>query len=341
MIAAQVDEYIEKEMQRQKITGVALGIFRNGEILHARGYGYSNVEHEVPVKLETIFQSGSVGKQFTAMAIMILIEQGRLQLDERINRYFTDAPAEWRNITVRHLLTHTSGMGDYPSDFDFRADYTDEALYRVIKAIPLNFQPGDRYDYSNFGYAMLGFLIRRVTGLFYGDFLQQVVFGPLHMTTARVMSEADIVKNRASGYLLVDGELKNQQWVSPSLNTQADGSLYLTLLDMVKWDAGLYGRQLLRNQSSYDAMWSPMVLNTQQTFPYGFGWQLNEAVNGMRVVSHGGSWQGFRSKIIRVPEDQLSVVVFLNLNHRGLSDLAQRVLEMYNSQLALKLESEP
>ena len=338
MINAQVDEYIEREMQRQKIPGIALGVFRNGEILHARGYGYSNVEHEVPFKLQTIFQSGSVGKQFTAMAIMILVEQGRLQLDERINRHFTDAPSEWQNITVRHLLTHTSGMGDYPDEFDFRADYTDEDLYRVIRAVPLTFQPGDRYDYSNFGYVMLGFLIRRVTGLFYGDFLRQVVFGPLNMTTARVMSEADIIKNRASGYLLVDGELQNQRWVSPSLNTQADGSLYLTLLDMVKWDAGLYGRQLLRNQSSYDAMWSPVVLNNQQTYPYGFGWRLNEAVNSMRVISHGGSWQGFLSKIIRVPEDQLTVVVFLNLNQRVRFDPAQHVLEMYNSQLALKPE---
>ena len=137
-----INEYISTEMEKQKIPGVSLAIIRNGEIIFGKGYGYSNLEHQVPVKLETIFQSGSVGKQFTSMAIMMLIERGKIQLDATIDKYFTDVPNEWKNITVRHLLTHTSGMTGYPEDFNFRTDYTENDMYELIKSIPLAFQPG-------------------------------------------------------------------------------------------------------------------------------------------------------------------------------------------------------
>jgi CubicO group peptidase (beta-lactamase class C family) len=323
-------------MRKQKAPGVSLAVLRHGQIVHGRGYGYSNIEHQVPVKSETIFQSGSVGKQFTSMAIMMLVEKGEIELDDKINKFFTDAPIEWNNITVRHLLTHTAGMTDYPTDFDFRADYTEDDLYRIITTIPLTFQPGEQWNYSNLGYVMLGILIRRATNQFYGDFLKEFIFNPLEMTTAQVINEADIIQNRASGYVLVNNEVKNQGWVSPTVNTGADGSLYLTIYDMVKWDAALYDVKLLKNQTSFDIMWSCVKLNNNQTHPYGFGWRLAEAMNGMRIIFHGGAWQGFRSSIIRVPDNKLTVVLFANLDHVSATELAQHVLEMYNPQLAIK-----
>jgi CubicO group peptidase (beta-lactamase class C family) len=250
----------------------------------ARGYGLANVEHQVPVKPETIFQSGSMGKQFTATAVMMLVEEGKLSLDDKITKFFTDAPEAWRNITVRHLLTHTSGMTDYPQDFDLRRDYTEDELYARIKPIPLAFQPGEKWSYSNLAYVMLGLLIHKVSGKFYGDFLQERVFQPLGMTTARVISEADIVPNRAAGYRVTNGQLKNQSWVSPSLNTTADGALYLTVYDMAKWDAALYTEKLLK-RSSLEEMWTPVKLNDGKTHPYGFGWALASCDRTWRLVA--------------------------------------------------------
>ncbi|CAF1374758.1 unnamed protein product, partial [Didymodactylos carnosus] len=335
-INAKVDEFIKVEMEKQKIPGASLAIIRDGKIIHGRGYGYSNIEHQVPVKAETIFQSGSVGKQFTSMAVMMLVEQGKIELDDKINNYFRDAPIKWNNITIRNLLTHTSGMTDYPEDFNYRADYTEDDIYRQIRTIPLAFQPGEQWAYSNLGYVILGILINRVANQFYGDFLKEYIFNPLTMTTAQVINEHDIIPNRAAGYVLVNDELKNQEWVSPTLNTMADGSLYLTINDMAKWDAALYGDKLLKKQASFDVMWSPVKLNNNITHPYGFGWRLGEAVNGMRIIEHGGSWQGFQSMIIRVPDDKLSIVFFANLNDRNVYQLARHVLEIYNPELTGK-----
>jgi CubicO group peptidase (beta-lactamase class C family) len=242
-ISSTVHEFVKDAMQKFQIPDLSLGILHDNQIIHAKGYGYSNVEHQIPVKLETVFQSGSVDKQFTSMAIMILIERGKLGLDNTINKYFADASIAWSNITVRHLLTHTSGMNNYPDDFNFRADYTEDEIYREIKKISLAFQPGEQWDYSNLGYIMLRILIRRMTNQFYGDFLKEHVFNPLGMTMTRVINKDDIIPNRASGYEFVNSELKNQQWVSPTLNTMADGALYLNVHDMVKWDAALYTNQ--------------------------------------------------------------------------------------------------
>ena len=222
-----VDDYIHAEMQRQHIPGLSLLVARKGEIVLAKGYGLANVELRVPVEPETVFQSGSVGKQFTATAVMMLVEEGKLKLDAPITDYLTDAPIAWKQVTIRELLSHTAGFGDYPEKFDFRKDYTEAEELRIIGGIPLAFYPGTKWSYSNLGYVTLGILIHRVTGEFYGDFLQKRIFGPLGMTSTRVINEADIIPHRAAGYRLVGGQLKNQEWVSPTVNTTADGSLVL------------------------------------------------------------------------------------------------------------------
>jgi len=161
-VSTKVDDYIRAEMQAQQIPGLALAVIKDGQMVIAKGYGLANVEHQVPVKPETIFQSGSTGKQFTATAVMMLVEEGKLSLDDKITKHFPDGPDAWANITLRHLLTHTSGMTDYPRDFDLRRDYSEDELYQRIKTIPLAFQPGEKWSYSNLAYVMLGILIHKV-----------------------------------------------------------------------------------------------------------------------------------------------------------------------------------
>ena len=326
-----VDQYVRAEMQRQHIPGLALLVARDGKMVEAQGFGLANVELQVPVKPETVFQSGSVGKQFTATAVMMLVEEGKIRLDDPITMYLKDAPPKWNQVTVSELLSHTAGFTDYPDNFDFRKDYTEDELFKVIAGIPLAFPPGTKWSYSNLGYATLGILIHQVTGKFYGDFLQERIFQPLGMTTTRVMSEADIIPNRAAGYRLVKGELKNQEWVAPTVNTTADGSLYFSILDLAKWDAALYTEKLLK-RSSLEEMWTPAKLSNGQpnSGDYGFGWSIGN-VRGHRVLDHGGAWQGFKTHISRYVDDKLTVVVLTNLGDAEPGVITEHVAGMYQS----------
>jgi len=308
--ATRVDRVVKAAMSTYKIPGVSLAVLRNGKIILLKSYGLANVEHQVPVKPETIFQSGSIGKQFTAAAIMILAQENKLSLDDKVSKYFPDAPASWKDITVWNLLTHTSGLGDYPPDIDLRRDYTEEQFFESVKKAPLEFAPGTNWNYSNVGYVTLGILIRKVTGKYYGDFLQERVFRPLGMTTARVISEEDIISNRASGYRLVNGELKNQEWVSPSTNSTADGSLYFSILDMAKWDAALYTDTPL-TQASRNRIWTPAQLSDGTTKGYGFGWHILD-LHGHRLIVHGGAWQGFKTHILRFMDTKLTIIFLTN-----------------------------
>ena len=338
-LEANIDQFIRAEMEKQKIPGVSLAVVKDSKPLIVKGYGFANLEHQIHVKPETIFQSGSVGKQFTATAVMLLVEDGKVGLDEKISKYLGEVPETWKNITVRQVLSHTSGMTDYPADFDFRRDYTEEELLKRAKEIPLAFQPGEKWAYSNLGFVTLGVIINKVTGKFYGDFIQERIFKPLVMTTARVISEADIVPNRASGYRLVKGEVKNQEWVSPSLNTTADGALYMTALDMIKWDDALRNGKILK-KSSLDEMWTPIKLNNGQTHPYGFGWAVR-SVNGHRVIEHGGAWQGFKAHIARYVDDNLTVIVFANLAQTNQVRLASGVAQILVPELKPKPIADP
>ncbi|HEY6372885.1 MAG TPA: serine hydrolase domain-containing protein [Candidatus Sulfotelmatobacter sp.] len=327
--SAAVTDYVRAEMQRQRIPGLSLLVVKGGKVIHAEGFGLANVELQVPVKPETIFQSGSVGKQFTATAVMMLVGEGKIGLDDPLTKYFPEAPASWKEVTVRELLSHTAGLGDYPKDFNFRKDWTEDEELKLIESIPLAYSPGTNWAYSNFGYVTLGILIHRVTGEFYGDFLQQRIFQPLGMTSTRSIREADIVPNRAAGYRLLKGELKNQEWVAPVVNTSADGSLYFSILDLAKWDAALYTEKLLK-RSSFELMWTPVKLKNGQPNKgnYGFGWFIDERA-GRRCIHHDGSWQGFETAIDRYVDDQLTVVALANLADSSPGKITQHVAEMY------------
>jgi CubicO group peptidase (beta-lactamase class C family) len=335
--ADQVDAFIEGKMQARQTPGVALAVVRNGEVVKAQGYGLANVEHQVPVKPETVFQSGSVGKQFTATAVMLLVEDGRAALDDSVKKFLPAAPASWEPITLRHLLSHTAGMGGYAKDFDFRRDYTEDELLAILYANPLDFAPGEKWQYSNLGYMTLGIVIGKISGQFYGDFLQEKVFRPLGMQSTRIINEADVIPNRAAGYRIEKGELKNQTWVSPTLNTTADGSLYLTVLDLARWDAALDGEKILK-RSSLEQMWSPALLRNGKPNEarYGFGWKRGDH-GGHTVIEHGGAWQGFTSHTARYPDDRVSVYLLANLSadaSPGLEEISRFVAGCYVADLA-------
>ena len=307
-----VDRYVRDEIRREHVPGVSVAVVRGGRVVLARGYGQANVELHVPATDSTVYQSGSVGKQFTAALILRLAAAGRLGLDDPIRRHLPEGPPSWDSITVRHLLTHTSGIAEYTdSAVDFQRDYTEDELVRIAARLPLLFRPGDRWSYSNTGYLLLGAIIHRVTGTFYGDLLRSEIFAPLGMRTARIISEADIVPNRAAGYQLAGDTLHNQDWVAPSLNTTADGALYLTVHDLARWVIGWDAGRVL-GASDREAAWTPVRLNGGDTYPYGFGWDLSE-LRTARRVGHTGAWQGFRTSIQRFPAQDLTVIVLANL----------------------------
>jgi CubicO group peptidase (beta-lactamase class C family) len=317
-----IDSFITTQMAHQKIPGLAVGIYSRGHILLAKGYGQANVELDVPVKPETIFQSGSVGKQFVSAAIMMLVEEGKVSLDDSIAKYFPNAPTAWKPIVIKNLLSHTSGLAEYEGDertgpngaFYLRLDFTEDELLTNIEGLPIEAAPGEKWDYRNTNYALLGILIHKVTGKLYYDFLGERIFKPLGMTSTRIISDRDIIPNRAAGYEIDNGELKNQEWVSPTFNSTADGTLYFNVLDLAKWDAALYGTQLLR-QSSLDRIWTVYPLNDGKPNPagYGFGWMIGTQ-NDHKRIEHGGGWQGFTARISRYPDDSLTVAVLTNLD---------------------------
>jgi len=334
-LRSRVDAYVLREQARQSIPGIAVAVVRGGDVLVAKGYGLANVEHGVPVKPGTVFESASVGKQFTAALVMLLAEEGKLSLDDAITSFYPDAPWRWRGITLRHLLTHTSGIPDYEeSAIDLRRDYSEDELARFAFGLALESEPGTRWSYSNTGYLLLGAIIRKATGRAYGDLLRERVFAPLGMRTARVVSEEEIVPDRAAGYRLRGGELRNQEWVSPSLNATADGGLYLSILDYVAWDAAIRRKALL-GAESWKAAFEPVTLRSGKAYPYGFGWFVDD-FSGQLRQHHGGAWQGFKAYISRYVRDDLTVVVLANLAEADPTEIANGLAALVDPRLAVR-----
>ena len=317
-----IDTFVASEMARQKIPGLSVGIYSRGTILLAKGYGQADVELNVPVKPETLFQSGSVGKQFVSAAVMMLVEEGKISLDDSVTKYFPDAPATWKPILIKNLLSHTSGLSEYESGdrigpkgaFYLRLDFTEDELVTKIQGLPIEWAPGDKWAYRNTNYVLLGIIIHKVTGKPYAEFLNERIFKPLGMTSTQLINESDIIPNRAAGYEIRDGQLKNQEWVSPTFDSTADGALYFNVLDLAKWDAALYTTQLLK-QSSLDRLWTAFPLNDGKpnSAGYGFAWFIGDQ-NHHKRIEHGGAWQGFTCVISRYPDDNLAVVVLTNLD---------------------------
>ena len=322
-----IDDIVTRELKRQFSPGIGLAVVKDGRIVKVKGYGFSNVELRALAGPGTLFQTASVGKQFTAALVMLLVRDGKVQLDDSISTYLPEAPPAWHGITVRHLLTHTSGLVDNDPAIDFRRDYTEQELLSSASKTQLQCKPGAAHQYSNLGYQVLGFICTRVGGRFWGDQLRDRVFVPLGMHTARVMSERDIIPGRAAGYDRYDGVLENQSWVAPSLNTTADGSCYVSASDMARWALTL-GQDVVLTQAEWQTIWTPGRLDDGTSVNYGFGWALFRDA-GYRLMRHRGDWQGFTSHIAHVPEGALTVVVLMNRARGQPHVIADKILAHY------------
>jgi CubicO group peptidase (beta-lactamase class C family) len=300
-------------MARQHIPGLSLVVIRDGKIVKAKAFGLASIELNVPAMPDTVYELASATKPFVATAIMLLVQDGKLALDDPVNRFIADVPETWKRITVRHLLSHTSGIKDYLTDLrrDFSQDTPAETIVRTAMESPLNFTPGDKWSYSNTGYVFLGMIVHKLSGESYDAFLNARIFQPLGMARTQRDSADEIIPNRAIGYLWYGaGGLHNGEFLKFQMTNHGDRGILSTVLDLAKWDAALSSDRILKS-SSTDAMWSRVKLNDGSSFGYGLGWFL-EDVNGHRHAFHPGGAPGTATIISRYPDDRLTVILLAN-----------------------------
>lgn len=336
--ADDLDDYLRAQMRQLHIPGLSVAVVRDGRIARARGYGLADVELNSPATEDTVFEIGSISKQFTGVAIMMLVEEGKVGLDDKITSYLAGVPEAWSTVTVRQLLTHSSGIQEYLSVPGLFSDTArpgishDDIAKMFFERLPLEFRPGETWAYSNSGYLLLGNIVEKASGKSYWEFLDERIFKPLAMNATRSSEPTAIIPNRASGYEWHNNKLENR--VALTENAYAAGSIVSTVRDMAKWDAALYTENLLK-KSSLDQMWTVYKAGGGATAPvnYGFGWELN-TYHGHRVISHSGGTPGFSSVIYRFVDDRLTVIVLTNHADRVIDHLAIDVAGIYIPALA-------
>lgn len=325
-----VSDLVATEMDRSKTPGVAVAVVDGGRITRVEGFGQANIEHGVPVHADTLFKVGATGMQFTAAAIMLLVEDGKIDLDASVTRYLTSAPAKWSQVTIRQLLGHTSGLPATPNG-DFRTDYTDEELLGIIAAQDINFPAGTRWRFSYAGYIVLGFVIEEVAGEPWAQFMSRRIFKPLGMNTARGINEMAIIRNRAAGYELRAAGLRNAEWIAQTANSTADGSLYLSALDYAVWAQAVSQRRLL-SPKSWDLLAKRASLRDGTTCAYVPGWSTGLA-HGGKAWTQLGSWQGFQAYVLRYPERDLAIAVYANGERADVQRIARGVAGLVDPAL--------
>jgi CubicO group peptidase (beta-lactamase class C family) len=321
-----VDAFVTAEMARRHVPGVSLAVARKGKVIKATGYGMADLEHEIPVAPETVFKIGSVSKQFLATGIMLLVQDGKLGVDDPIAKYISDAPEAWRGITIRHFLTHTSGVLREGPAFDPFKVQADSLVISSAFSRPLEFPIGSKYQYCNVCYFTLAEIIARVSGQPWDVFLAERVFRPLGMTATRTTTTTALVARRARGYTWREGRYEN---AAEFLAVRPSGAFLSTVADLAKWDAALAEDRVL-TRASREQMWKPMRLTTGALTEYGFGWQLGD-VDGHRRVHHGGSLPGFRAEMALFPDDGLTVILLTNADGAQPDTLAAGVARIYFS----------
>ena len=342
---AQIDSYVQAQMASQHIPGLSLVVNFNGETSLRKGYGVSNIATSTPASATTVFRIGSITKQFTATAIMLLVQEGRVSLDDKLSRFLPTAPASWSAITIRQLLQHTSGLPrDLPpsllAQIDPNALPSIDGLIALAGQVPLENQPGAVHSYSNMGYHLLGFVIEKASGQYFANYLQQRVFAPLGMTSADVIRTTKPVPTMATGYLW-DGRAHQSAsgfFLTPGL-VEAEGNLQMSAVDLAKWDESLLTERIL-TRASMDQMWTPAVLNDGTKVPYGFGWSLQE-INKRPYTGHNGAVEGFTSSIERHTLEGVSIIVLDNLNGGAVSRINAGVAAILKPELAWVSATDP
>jgi CubicO group peptidase (beta-lactamase class C family)/Tol biopolymer transport system component len=332
-----VDATVTRFMQEMRVPGTAVAIMQHGQVVLSKGYGSANLETGTSATPLTMFQSGSLGKMFTAAGVLALMEDNKIALDSSVRVYLPEAPPSWQRITIRHLLSHTGGLADYTGDqLDYHRDYTDAELLTLASALPQEFPAGLRWNYSNTGYVVLGLVITRVAGKPYWEFLRERIFAPAGMPRIQVQTDSAIVPERAQGYEPAGNGWRVQRWVSPSLNRTGDGSMLLSLDDMIAWNDAVRRRAVLRPES-WAQMFTPVTLTSGAQHPYGFAWFADSA-GGQTLWQHGGAWQGFRTQFSRYALGELDIVVLANSRTADPAVIAAAIAAAVDPRLAARAE---
>ena len=337
--ADRVDEFAKAEMKRHQIPGLALTIVRGSNKTRTEVYGLANVELKTPVRSQTVFEIGSLTKQFTAACILLLQQDGKLSVDDKISQHLSDIPAAWSNVTVRHLLNHASGIRNYTGldGFEMTRRLTQQQFIETLSTQPMDFVPGEQAKYCNSGYNLLGYIIENVSGKSYWSFLAERIWGPLRMTSCTNREPAIIIPNRADGYVRKKGALHNRD--SDLTDVFSAGAIVSTIDDLAKWNAALDTDNLL-NTANRTQWWTPGKLNNGQECPYGFGWRIGQ-VNGHKHIGHSGSTSGFSASLQRFPDDDFAVIVLCNSDEPNVATtMAKTIASFYLPAKPPRLEKE-
>jgi CubicO group peptidase (beta-lactamase class C family) len=331
-VAARVDKIFER-YARQDCPGCAVGVAQDGKVLYTHGYGMSNLEYSVPITPATIFEAGSVSKQFTTGAIQIVARQGKLSLDDDIRKFLPEVPNFGPKITIRHLLSHTSGLRDQWELLTVvgrppgSAVHTlDEILDLVSRQKELNFLPGEEYLYSNTGFALLSWIVRRASGTSLAEFSSKEIFQPLGMTSTQWRDDhTRIVKGRATAYS-ADAQ-GNYHINMPFTNVYGNGGLLTTVGDLLVWNENFENPRAIGSEY-LDQMQTRSKLNDGSAISYGLGLDVTE-YKGVREISHSGSTAGYRAFLARYPDQHLSIALLCNLGNNNSGALAHQVAEIF------------
>jgi CubicO group peptidase (beta-lactamase class C family) len=327
--ADKVDRYIKEQMTKGHVPGVAVAIVKNGKLVKATAYGYANLELKTRVDGDTEFEVGAITKQFTAAGIMMLVEEARLSLDDRIASHLKGAPALWDKITIRQLMNHTSGIKsftDTTNKFRLTEHLTQKQFIEQIGSYPLEFKPGEQFKYGNTGYVLLGYIIENVTKTNYWGWMNKEIFQPLGMKASGDRDPARVMPKRVQGYARNNsGGLSNRDMDLTDLF--ASGAMVTTLTDLLKWDEALRDGLILSPRDR-ELMWTPTTLPDGSVKHYGLGWGV--ATSGRTNVGHSGYTSGFSTTFQKYPEDHLTIIILTNLGEESLASiLADNLAKMY------------
>ena len=294
----------------------------NGKVIYQKAFGKANLELDVNMSVNSVLEIGSITKQFTAVSILMLVEQGKLKLDDDINKYIKDYPTEGHRITIHHLLSHTSGIGSFTASDEWydnrKKDFTKEEFFKLFEKLPMHFAPGEKYLYSNTGYFLLAAVIEEITNKTYEEFINEYIFNPLEMKDSYYGSRSKITLNRASGYDNVNDKRDEEFNESETVNADAlnfihfhsAGAIVSTVYDLFLWNRAIRNNKLISEENKIKAFTNYQLIDVKNT-NYGYGWAIEE-INGISSIEHNGGTMGFRSNSIYLPKNDVFVVVLTN-----------------------------